>query len=107
MSKAKQQRRKQIKAELAMGKQRFVVHRGLISWALPTYILYLGINVLVFSLFYRLTFLQSVGLLFPLPVLTGLVLFTIAGVFMGKYRWKQLLKEAGGKYRSGKKGKDK
>lgn len=90
-----------------MGKPKFIVHRGLISWALPTYILYLGINVLVHTLFYRFSFLESVGQLFPFPVLIGLVIFTIAGFFMGNSRWKQLLKEAGGKYHSGKKGKDK
>lgn len=95
MSKAKQQKKKQIKAELARGKKHFVIHQGLISWGIPTYLIYLGLNTIVQMMFYRMSFPQAVKTLIPLPIVIGLVIFGIAGVIVGHYRWKQLLKDAG------------
>lgn len=103
MSKAKQMRRKAIKTDLALGKRTYVLQRGVIGWGMPTFLLYLVINTLVQTLFFRNSFGDSVRQLFPFPILMGLVIFGIAGMFLGNYRWKQLLKEAGGKYRTKKK----
>jgi hypothetical protein len=54
-------------------------------------------------LFYRLSFGEALKSLFPITYIVGIVVFGIAGIFMGRYRWKQLLKEAGGKNKPGKK----
>src|SRR5690554_243294 len=98
MSKAKQQRRKQIKAELAQGQKKFVLRHGVLGWGIPTYFLYLFISAIVQMLFYRLRFGEAIKSLFPFTFIFGIVIFAIAGIFMGRYRWKQLLKEAGSKY---------
>ncbi|MGI6366566.1 MAG: hypothetical protein ACOX2G_12725 [Bacillota bacterium] len=103
MSKAKQERRKQIKAELAQGQKKFVLRHGVLDWGVPTYFLYLFISAIVQMLFYRLSFGEALKSLFPITYIVGIVVFGIAGIFMGRYRWKQLLKEAGGKNKPGKK----
>jgi len=102
MSKAKQQRRKEIKAELALGQRRYVIMRGVVGWGLPTYLLYLLISIAVQSLFQGLTFIEAVKSLFPFTIIFGLLVFAVTGFFMGRSRWKQLLKEAGGKYQDKK-----
>jgi preprotein translocase subunit SecF len=90
LSKGKQQRRKQIKAELAMGERRYVFHRGVIDWGVPTYLLYLVLTVVLQHFFSGYTWAEAVKSLFPLSLIFGLVIFTLTGVFIGKQRWKQL-----------------
>ncbi len=102
MSKAKQERRRQIKAEIARGKTLYILQRGLLAWGLPIYILYLLLTAGVQALWGKMTYAQSLKALFPITVIIGLVVFGIAGYFVGKHHWKQLLKEAGPKYREKK-----
>lgn len=103
MSKAKQQRRKQIKLELAQGQKKFVLRHGVLGWGVPTYFMYLFLSTIVQMLFYRLSFGEAVKSLFPITYIMGIVIFGIAGIFVGRHRWKLLLKEAGGKYKPKKK----
>lgn len=103
MSKKKQQRRREIKAELARGQKKFVLYKGVLGWGIPTYFLYLFISAIVQMLFYRLTFGEAVESLFPITVIFGIFVFAIAGIYIGRRRWKQLLKEAGGKHQSKRK----
>lgn len=102
MSKAKQRRRREIKAELAQGKKKYILYNGVLGWGIPTYFLYLFISAIVQMLFYRLTFGEAIRALFPITVIFGIFVFAIAGIFIGRHRWKQLLKEAGGKYHNKK-----
>jgi len=102
MSKAKQRRRREIKAEIARGKTRYIVQRGLLAWGVPVYILYLLLTAGVQALWGKMTYAEALKGLFPFTVFFGLVVFAIAGYFVGRQRWRQLLKEAGPKYREKK-----
>jgi len=98
LSKAKQVRRRQIKAEIARGKTSFILRRGLLAWALPAFTLYLLLAAAVEALWEKISYGQALAALFPYSIIIGLVAFGIAGFFMGRHHWRQLLKEAGPKY---------
>ena len=102
MSKGKQARRREIKAEIAQGKSSYILRRGLLAWGLPVFIIYLLLTAVVQALWGKMTYAQSLKALFPFTVLIGLVVFSIAGFFIGRHHWQQLLKEAGPKYREKK-----
>lgn len=102
MSKKKQQRRRELKVELAQGQKKYVLYNGVLGWGIPTYFLYLFISAIVQMLFYRLSFGEAIKSLFPITVIFGVIIFAVAGIFIGRHRWKQLLKEAGGKYQNKK-----
>jgi hypothetical protein len=102
MSKAKQQRRKEIKAEMAKGKNRYILQRGFLAWGIPVYIFYLLLTAGIQAIWEKKTYAQSLKGLFPVTVLLGLVVFGIASYFIGRHHWRQLLKEAGPKYRDKK-----
>ena len=94
MSKAKQRRRREIiKAEIARGKTRYIVQRGPLAWGF-LYILYLLLTVGASSPVGKMTYAEALKGLFPFTVLFGLVVFAIAGYFVGRKRWRQLLEEA-------------
>lgn len=98
MSKAKQARRRQIKAEIARGKTSYILRRGLLAWALPAFILYLLLAAAGHALLEKISYWQGLAALFPYSIIIGLIVFGIAGFFMGRHNWRQLLKEAGPKY---------
>lgn len=102
MSKAKQRRRREIKAEIAKGKTRYILRRGLLAWGVPVYILYLLLTAGVQALWGKVTYVESLKALFPFTILFGLIVFAVAGYFVGRHHWRQLLKEAGPKYRDKK-----
>lgn|GEM_PF-1703755 len=89
-TKAKQQKRKQLKAEHARGKKNCIIHQGLLGWGLPTFVLYLVIMVIINMLFQNMSFVDALHGLFPGNIVIGLVVFSIGGVIMGNTRWKQL-----------------
>lgn len=99
MSKGKQARRRQIKAEIAGGKTRYILRRGLLAWGLPVTILYLLLAAAATALLEKITYAQALKALFPFTALIGLVVFSVPGYFVGRHHWLQLLKEAGPKYK--------
>jgi len=100
MSKGKQQTKtkKQLKADIALGQRKYVLYRGVIGWGTPSFLLYLVLTVIAQLLFGGLSFAQGIKSLFPFTIVFGFIIFSITGVILGNVRWKQLLKEAGGKY---------
>jgi hypothetical protein len=87
-----------MKAEIARGKTRYILRRGLLAWALPVYILYLLLTAAVQTLWKKIAYRQALAELFPYSIIIGLVAFGIAGYFVGRHHWRQLLQEAGPKY---------
>lgn len=102
MSKGKQAGRRQIKAEIAQGKSRYILRRGILAWALPIYVFYLLLAAGVHSWLGKITFAQGLRALFPFTILLGLVSFGIGGYFVGRHHWHKLLEQAGPKYRARK-----
>ena len=96
--------RKQLKAEAAMGKKKFILTRGVLGWGLPTLVLYMLISFLLHMGIYKRSLEEVTADMFPVMFLIAAVIFAIAGVFMGQYRWKQLQRKLNKKER-GKDGK--
>lgn len=96
LSKAKQARRRQLKAEIAGGKGRYIFKRGL-SWGLPILLVYFFLAAAAHSLLGQITFVQGLRALFPFTVLLGFASFGIGGYFVGRHHWFKLLAEAGPK----------
>ena len=90
MSKAKQLERKQLKADLMMGKTQYIIRHGVIGWGVPTFLLYIPLNLIIHRLF-GTSFAESFRSLFPYTILFAVAVFGLAGVYMGNFRWKQLL----------------
>jgi hypothetical protein len=92
--------RKQLKAEAAMGKPKFVLMRGVIGWGLPTLGVYLMISFLLHMGIYKKSVEEVIAEMFPVMFIIAAVIFAIAGIFMGQYRWKQLQLKLNKKERS-------
>ncbi len=92
--------RKQLKAEAAMGKPKFVLMRGVIGWGLPTLGVYLLLSFLLHMGIYGKSFDEVVVEMFPVMFIIAAFIFAIAGIFMGQYRWKQLQVQLNKKERS-------
>lgn len=98
MSKAKQARRRQIKAAIAQGKGRYILRRGLINWGIPFFLLFLLLATAGNALILKKPFGEAFTGLFPFTFLLGLLTFGSGGYFVGRHHWRLLLKEAGPKY---------
>lgn len=66
------------------------------------FFLYCFFATVIHSLLARISFAQALKSLFPLIFILGIVAFAFGGYFVGKYKWRKLLAEAGPKYQKKK-----
>lgn|SRR5690554_4624034 len=82
--------RRDLKTEAAMGKTKFVLVRGVIGWGLPAFLFYLALSFFLPMLKDKLSFYEVAGDLFPAMFFLAAAVFAVIGVFMGRFRWRQL-----------------
>lgn len=92
MAKPKPQvlKRRDLKKEAAMGKTKFILVRGVIGWGLPAFLFYLALSILLPMLKDKLTFAEVADELFPVMFFLSVTVFAVIGIFMGRFRWRQL-----------------
>jgi hypothetical protein len=78
--------------ELALGKFRFILQRGIVGWGLPTLIIYLLLHtgLMVFT---GRSLSEALKELFPFNLAVALTVFALTGLIMGNLRWKKLNEE--------------
>lgn len=87
--------RRRLKAEAAMGKTKYVLLRGVVGWGLPALLFYLAVLILLNMAFYRRSLAEVATDIFPGMIILAAVIFGTVGVFMGRFRWKQLQRHLG------------
>lgn len=102
MSKKKQAQRRQVKAEIAGGRSKYILREGLLAWGLPMFVFYCFFAAIIHSLLASISFAQALRALFPLTFGLGVIAFACGGYFMGRYKWRKLLEKAGPKYQKKK-----
>lgn len=87
-----QPQRPDPRQELALGKAKFLIQRGVVGWGLPTFFIYMLLYTGLMVITGR-SMGQAIDELFPFNVVVALVVFALAGLFIGSFRWKKLNQE--------------
>jgi phosphate/sulfate permease len=73
------------------GKTSFIIRRGVISWGLSTAILF---SIITFLIDNNFLFSGLVSYKFVKELMSSLIIFPIAGLFMGMFLWNMLIKHS-------------
>jgi hypothetical protein len=99
MSKKKQQRRRELKVELAQGQKKYVLYNGVLGWGIPTYFLYLFISAIVQMFFYR-ALARQLSPSFPSPSSWGSLSSPLPGSLLADIGGSNSLRKLGASTRT-------